>query len=345
MKKVVIIGGGFAGSYAAKYFDNNKDFHVTFIDSKLYFEFTPGILRTIVEPGHLRKIQVMHTHYLHHTRLVVGTVNEVNRKEVIVGKEKIPFDHLVICSGSGYSLPIKEQHAVLATRAERLRDAHQRLEDAQKILIIGGGLVGVELAGEIVGKYRDKEIVLVHSGETLIERNHSKSIHYAEQFLRKMGVQIVYGERVKKSHGKKFITHKGSVYRADLALVCTGIVPQYDFMRKHFSSKLNDNHFLKVNEHLQLEGYTNIFVAGDITDRVEEKTAQNALRQAETVCKNICNLERGKELHTYHTRKRPFVISLGKYKGIFEYRGFVMTGFLPALMKWGIERIEMHRYR
>ena len=61
MKSVVIIGGGFAGAYAAKHLEN--DFNVTLIDGKDYFEFTPSVLRTIVEPTHIKKIQVLHTHY------------------------------------------------------------------------------------------------------------------------------------------------------------------------------------------------------------------------------------------------------------------------------------------
>ena len=63
MKKVVVIGGGFAGAYIARHLE--KDFDVTLIDTKDYFEFTPGILRTIVFPKHMKRIQVLHTHYLH----------------------------------------------------------------------------------------------------------------------------------------------------------------------------------------------------------------------------------------------------------------------------------------
>ena len=61
-KKVVIVGGGFAGSHVAKSLE--KYFDVFLIDTKDYFEFTPGVLRAIVEPLHIRNIQVLHNHYL-----------------------------------------------------------------------------------------------------------------------------------------------------------------------------------------------------------------------------------------------------------------------------------------
>ena len=55
-KKLVIIGGGFAGSLVARNLE--KEFNVTLIDTKPYFEFTPGILRTIVEPDHIKKVVI-----------------------------------------------------------------------------------------------------------------------------------------------------------------------------------------------------------------------------------------------------------------------------------------------
>ncbi|PIZ83168.1 FAD-dependent oxidoreductase, partial [Candidatus Pacearchaeota archaeon CG_4_10_14_0_2_um_filter_05_32_18] len=46
MKNIVIIGGGFAGAKIAKALENY--YGTVFIDDKDYFEFTPGILKTIV---------------------------------------------------------------------------------------------------------------------------------------------------------------------------------------------------------------------------------------------------------------------------------------------------------
>jgi NADH dehydrogenase FAD-containing subunit len=54
MKQVIIIGGGFAGSTAARLLQ--KDFSVTLIDQKYYFEYTPGVLRIIQEQNHPRNL-------------------------------------------------------------------------------------------------------------------------------------------------------------------------------------------------------------------------------------------------------------------------------------------------
>ena len=69
MKSVVVIGGGFAGSTIAKKLQNRFD--VTLVDNKSYFEFTPGILRTIVHPTNQRCMQVEHKEYLKKTNVII----------------------------------------------------------------------------------------------------------------------------------------------------------------------------------------------------------------------------------------------------------------------------------
>lgn len=339
MKKVIVIGGGFAGSYIAKKLE--KKFEVTLIDAKEYFEFTPGILRTLVEPRHVKKVQILHKDYLKNCDIIVGKVREIESNFVLANKEKIFFDYLAICAGSGYNAPFKEG-VVIATRAKTLQKYSKSLERAKNILIIGGGLVGVELAGEICWKYGDeKKVTIVHAKERLIERNHFKAINYAENYLRKKGVEIICGEKIVRHGGKKFFSNRGRKVEADLAFLCTGITPNFELMKKNFSKYLNNKNQIKVNEFLQLEGKKNIFAAGDVNDRNEEKTAQNAVRQGQIVAKNILALDGNRELKTYVSKRTPLVISLGKYNGIFSAQSFTFGGFTPAFMKWAVERKEM----
>jgi len=90
MKKVVIIGGGFAGATAAQGLE--KKFEVILIDNKDYFEFTPSVLRTIVEPDHIKKVQVLHRHYLKCAKIIKGRVKRITERIVLVNDKKI-FSH------------------------------------------------------------------------------------------------------------------------------------------------------------------------------------------------------------------------------------------------------------
>ena len=342
MKKVIVLVGGFAGSVIARALENSFD--VTLIDSKDYFEFTPSILRTIVEPEHIKKIQVLHRHYLKKARIIRGFVDEINKTYVWVNGKKLFYDYLAICSGSRYSFPIKEQNIVYATRANHLRDYHKKLDFAKNVVIVGGGLVGVELAAEICTNYTNKKITLVHSGARLMERNSLKASDYAENFLKNRGVEILFNERV-IGFNKKIITNKKSRIKADIIFACTGIKPNSEFMAKYFLSYLEKKGHLKVNNYLQVGSFGNIFSAGDVNNVHEEKTAQNAINQAKVVINNIKSMGVKGDLREYKSYNHPLSVSLGKWNGMFIWNYLVFKGFIPGIMKTLIEKWEMRNWR
>ena len=345
MRKVVIIGGGFTGTKCAKALE--KDFSVILIDHKTYFEFTPSILRTIIEPEHIKKIQALHKNYLRKAQIINGEVIEVERNYIKLKgkKKKVKYDYLIITSGSSYSSPIKEEGLIPTYRAKELISFHEVLKEAKKVLIIGGGLVGVELTAEICTHYNNKDITLVHSHPTLIERNNKKSQIYAEKFLKKHKVKILFGERITGKEGKYFLTEKGKKIKTDISFMCVGTKPNFEFMEENFKNILSDKNQVIINEFCQVKGCRNIFAGGDITSIKEEKTAQAAERYADIIIKNIRNSELKKSLAIYHPKKGPMVISLGKYNGLFEYKNIVITGLIPAILKKLIELKSMWHYK
>jgi NADH dehydrogenase FAD-containing subunit len=341
--KVVVIGGGFAGTYVARHLEN--DFDVTLIDCKEYFEFTPSVLRTIVEPAHIKKIQALHSHYLHKTHIVRGHADDIINNAVVVGKKKYPFDYLVVSSGSRYNVPIKGDTVVQATRAAELRNHAQKLKKTKKVLIIGGGIVGVELAAEIASHFPDKEVTLAHSRDELMNRSPKKARDYAQRYLEKRGVRILWNTYVMGKKGSAYLTKSGEKIRAGLAFLCTGITPNWEFLKRHYSKSLTDRHQIKVNSYLQIKGHKNVFAAGDITAIKEEKLAQTAEKQAAIVTANIRLAHAKKPLLTYESASRPMVISLGKYDGLLIKKNWVIKGWIPAIMKSLVEWKSMRHYR
>ena len=203
----------------------------------------------------------------------------------------------------------------------------------------------MELAAEICDHYSDKELTIVHARDTLMERSHHKAIQYADKLLRKRCAEILCNEKVIDNEGDTYFTDKGKKIQADMAFLCTGISCNFEFMKENFSDKLNKRNQIQVNNFLQMEGYDNIFAAGDITDRVEEKIAQNAENHAAVVVQNIKALENKEKLHEYKSKPRIMVISLGKKNGIVTYKNINIGGFIPALLKFIVEWKTMRRYR
>lgn len=343
MKKVVIIGGGFTGANAAKRLQYH--FNVTLIDSKNYFEFTPSVLRTVVDTSYTKSIQAVHSDYLPNAKVFVEKVIDITKKSVVTNKKEHKYDYLIIASGSEYNLPFKEDNCVMSWRANHLQEFHDTLEKSKKVLIVGGGIVGVEIAGEIAEHYKDKEITLLHSRNELMPRNNAKTRHYTKKILEKKGVKFIWNRRIEKKEGEEFCTTHGEKLKADIAYLCIGIKPNYAFMQKHFKEKLDDRHYIKTNDFLQLEGETNIFVGGDITNIKEEKLAQTAEDHAAIICKNIFALESKKPLTKYISTPKPVVISLGEHLGVFEYKNFVLTGWIPSLIKKFVQWKTMRKFR
>ncbi len=342
-KRVIIVGGGFSGAYIARHLE--KDFNVVLIDNKEYFEFTPSVLRTIIDPKHAEKIQVLHKKYLKKAKFLSSEVTKITPKWIVVEGVNVPYKYLVIATGSRYKEIFKEEGMVLPLRVRELVQKHKDLEEASKVLLIGGGIVGVELAAEIITKYPQKEVTLIHSKERLMERSSLKASKYAEKFLTKKGVKIIFNERVEKKNGKTFTTNKGNEIHADLAFSCTGIISNGEALKEGIPEAVNERGQAIVNEFLQLKDYPNIFAAGDVTSVDEEKTAHSSEHHAMIIIKNIKNLEKGKPLKKYWPGKRLMVISLGKYNGIMTYGNFAFTGLIPALMKWLVEVKTMIHYR
>lgn len=340
MKNVVIIGGGFAGSTIARELESK--FNVTLIDNKPYFEFTPGILRSIAHPTKSRCMQQRHEDYLKSTKILVGSVSRIGKNYVLVENKKIHFDYLVIATGSSYKAPFKHPQLFAASRSDELARYNRYIVDGKHVLIIGSGLVGVELAGEIAHYYCGKKVTLVSSNKYLLDRMPQKARDYAHKKLVEMGVEVIFDERVVKNKNKIFTTLKNLRVNGDIGFMCTGIVPNTSFLDKKM---LDDKGFLKVDYNLRLVGYDNIFAAGDITNINEEKTGQNAEKQAKVVLQNILRLSQSRKLVDYKSVKSPIVISLGPRNGIFIWGNFVFTGMIPALLKWAVEKKELMKRR
>ncbi len=343
--KLVILGGGFCGALIARLLDRRKDIDITLIDKKDYFEFTPSIHKVIFNAAYHKKITVPFSHFLKRTRIVAGKLVQVTPEFVEIEKEKIFFDYLVISTGIDYPILLENRENV-CTLKSGLEAAQMgaKILAQEHILIIGGGLIGTEIAGELVTKTRGKRLVIVHPHERLLERNPIKASNYARKFLEKNGAQIIFGEKVVDHKGNVFITDKGRKIDSEAALWCAGIRYNPWFM-KNFSDVFTEKRSLKVNPYLQLEGYSNIFVGGDINNVPEEKTAQNAERHAHLVVKNLDRLRNNKPLIAHKPRSAPLVISLGDKYGILTFPKFATTGLFPGILKWLIEWWVLRGYR
>lgn len=341
--RLVIAGGGFCGSVLAKKFDSRDEFETTLIDENGTFEFYPSIPKLITDPEYESKVRLKFDSILFDTNVVEEELKRITPEFVETSEDRFDFDYLVICTGADYPIRLDNTEDVFtANNFTNASKINQKIERSKSVLIIGGGLIGVEVASELACK-TDKEISLVHPHSRLIERNPKSASKHAENFLKRRNVRLIFDDKVVRNEDD-FHTEKGETIRADTAIWCAGLGFDPSFL-DGFDDQVIEDKGLKVDRNLRLKGYDEIFAGGDITSLAEEKTGHNADRHARLIYDNIIKDSKGKRLSKYRKRESPLVISLGRSDGIFTFRSFSAVGLLPALAKYIVERVGIGRLR
>ena len=329
--RVVVIGGGFAGARVAQDVAKQSDLaKVTLIDRKAHFEVTYATLRAMVEPLTIgRRFTKRYVEFVRGD-FIQDTVVDIDKNKVVLENgNSVAYDYAVIATGSYYrTLPIlKPSTAVTLQDRERQFDGElTKITEAQSILIIGGGTVGVELAGEIAYKFPNKNIRLVHGTERLLDMLKPRASRIAEQELRKLGVEIIFNEMLEQTDTdrKSFISKAtGNSYTSDLAYICIGVSVDTDFMKPHFASSLTERGAIKVDQYLRVNGTENLFAIGDCNDFPEGKLGYLADKQGAFTAKTVIRLLRARgpsnaPLKRYKPHSMLSLVTIGRKAGVTE---------------------------
>jgi NADPH-dependent 2,4-dienoyl-CoA reductase/sulfur reductase-like enzyme len=169
------------------------------------------------------------------------------------------------------------------TRREGIAQAnviYNSIQAAKSVLIIGGGVSGVELAGEIKETNPNAEITLVHSGPRILHATRL-SESTTKSIAKQLGITIICNEKIlldqddennNLNHGfnlarQTLITDKGTTITSDIQFRTTGISPNSSIVREGLGLKVIDGKgFIKVRKTGQLEGYNHIFALGDVSN-------------------------------------------------------------------------------
>lgn len=321
--KIVVIGGGFGGARAAQELWKLGCRDVTLIDRKDYFEVTYATLRGVVEPKKWGlKSRKRYAEFIKGSFLQ-GVVKTLKENEVILEDgQTIDFNMAVIATGSSYpsfgiAKPNEEWH--LKDRENQFGFEHFLLEKAKSILIIGGGPVGVEFAGEIASFFRDKSVTLIHNKKRLLDAFTTRCSVIAKRELENLNVRVILDEQVEKSDGRTNIYRSkksGAEYQADQVYFCVGTQINTDFMKEYFRSTLDARGSIKVDPYLRVEGYDHIYAIGDCSNFKELKLGYLADLQAERAASNIhCHIT-GRRLKIYKRHPELALIPTGRKAGV-----------------------------
>ncbi|KAI0877993.1 FAD/NAD(P)-binding domain-containing protein [Hypoxylon argillaceum] len=229
------------------------------------------------------------------------------------GVREIPYDYLVVATGTKLRAPGTMQDDEKPLSVKYLQGYQQRLKEAKSIAIVGGGAVGVQMATDLKEIYPDKEITLVHSRTQLMPLYHKKLDEIIKARCEELGVKLVLGSRVnipadefqqENTSGKPIVIslQNGDTLQADVVIPATGQTPNTQFLSTLPASSEDSlinpaNGFIRVKPTLQFRDpkYPNLFAVGDVADSGAHKAARPGAAQAKVVANNILAMIEGRD--------------------------------------------------
>ncbi|RXR17228.1 NAD(P)/FAD-dependent oxidoreductase [Flavobacterium amnicola] len=298
-KRVVIIGGGFAGISLAKKL-KNKNLQVVLLDKHNYHTFQPLLYQVAtggLEAGSIaypiRKVMQDCPDF--YFRLTSVKEIDADNQKIISEIGDLHYDYLVIATGSktNYfgnkeiernSMSMKTIPQSLNIRSLILENFEQAVltKDAAdknaliNFVLVGAGPTGVELAGALAEMkkailqkdypdldIRKMEINLIQSGDRILNTMSEKSSKASEAFLESLGVKIWKNVRVTNYDGRTVTTNSELTFESATVIWTAGV--QGAAIQGLSSEALIERvERIRVNEFNQVKGYDNIFAIGDI---------------------------------------------------------------------------------
>jgi NADH dehydrogenase FAD-containing subunit len=326
---VVIIGGGYAGVNAAKALDDVAD--VVLVEPKDDFVHNVASLRALADPSWLPRIYLPYDRLLASGRVIQGRAAKVEAGRVTLASgEEIQADYIVLATGSDYPFPAKSDTDSTGAAHGKVRAAHAALAAAQRVLLVGAGPVGIELAGEIKAAWPGKHVTLLDVADDVLGARFRDDLKAElRRQLTAMGVELMLASPLRQAPPtapgelKAFTvtTESGTEISADLWFRCYGVSPVSDYLAGELAGARRPDGFVEVTPFLQVAGQDRVFAIGDVST-ADHKMAGLAGRQARLAADNIRALITGEgDLASYESSPPVIIVPIGPEGGSGQLPG------------------------
>jgi 3-phenylpropionate/trans-cinnamate dioxygenase ferredoxin reductase subunit len=200
-----------------------------------------------------------------------------SRRVELASRARVEYDWLVLATGARNRMLACEGALYVRTLDESV-ELRQRLLDASRVLVIGGGFIGLEVAA--AARSLDKEVIVIEAAPRLMARVVAPTVsEYFRAQHQTRGVNVRLNEQ------------REQVPEDALIVIGIGVMPNDELAR---DAGLPVGNGIQVNEYLQTPD-ERVFAIGDCADypsihagrRVRLESVQNAVDQATHVGKTI----------------------------------------------------------
>ncbi|NUR24946.1 MAG: FAD-dependent oxidoreductase [Catenulispora sp.] len=337
-KKVAIVGGGYGGASVAKALDGELD--VVLIDPKDSFVHSAAALRALVRPEWAGNIFFPFGTLLENGTVVRDRAVGVDPRGVTLASGgRVEADYMVLASGSSYAFPAKMHTDDAGEALSALHTAHKELTGADRVLILGAGPVGLELAGEIKAEWPGKRVTIVDPATELLPGFLPEVVADLRRQLDEIGVELRLGTALTAEPPTApgvageftVVGEDGGELTADIWFRAYGSRIHTDWLDG--AVPRNAVGQVKVTDRLTVEGHDTVYALGDITDVAETKMAGMAMRHAEVVAANILAHARGEEPEAVYAPipVKVILLPLGPAAGVGQFPNELGAAFQVPL--------------
>ena len=374
--RIVVVGGGFGGVTAVRHLERITPAHVeiTLVSSENFFVLTPLLFEACSGRLELRHCAQPIRAALRRSRFIEATVNAVDVERQVVravaadgDRYDLPYDHLVVALGASTNeglIPGSSNAFTFKTMADALVLRNHLIEqferadassDARKrsvcltVVVIGGGLVGVELLGELSAfaedvlrfypRIRRDEIRfhLFEAGTRILPEIDERLADVAMRVLQRRGANIRASTPVRSIEAGRVHAADQTIEAATIVLAA-GIVPS---AIAHAISVMHDERGrIAVDATMRSRSHPHVWALGDAAaipgpdGRPYPALAQHAVREGKQIARNVKAVIEGRPPSPFVFSSLGTMASLGHTRAVARALGVPLTGF-PA---WWLRR-------
>jgi NADH dehydrogenase len=376
--RIVVLGGGFGGVTTARHLERlmrgDRYAEVTLVSRENFFVLTPLLFEACTGRLELRHCAQPIRAALPRTRFVEATVERVDVQRQIVravasegGTYELPYDHLVVALGASTNqqlIPGSEKAFTFKTMADALVLRNHLIEQFERadaapessarqgcltVVVIGGGLVGVELLGELTAfaddvlrfypniRRDELRFLLFEAGPRILREIDEKLAAVAGRVLHSRGAIVREATSVRSIEAGRVHLANETIDACTIVLTA-GIVPSA--VASAIPVEHDQRGRIAVHETMRSRSHPNVWALGDCASipspdgRPYPALAQHTVREARQLALNIHAAIEGRAPAAFVFESLGSMASLGHTRAVARVFGVRLTGFLA----WWVRR-------
>ncbi len=365
--RVVIIGAGFGGLYAARTF-KDASVDVTIIDRTNHHVFQPLLYQvataTLAPTDICTPIRWL-LHKQRNTDIILGEVESIDPARRIVhcdDGQDLEYDYLIVAAGASHSyfghpewerfapglksatdaIELRRRWLLAFERADRTTDEAERSAQLT-FVIVGGGPTGVELAGMLptISKFalpRDfrhidtatARVLLLEAGPRLLPYMPEDLGERARRDLIELGVEVRTSVRV-TNVGDGWVEAEGERIEARTIFWAAGNAASP--LGKSLGAPMDRMGRVQVADDLSVPGLPDVFVVGDLAvlhtkGRPVPAIAPAAIQSGKAAARNVLHTIRREGRERFRYVNKGELATIGRYKAVGVVAGKHLRGWL-----------------